>query len=165
MINFPFTVELAGLSVPAIPPFAWQACAEHAIELTRDGLEDLHWPLSEAGWITCQAAWPHQDLAYAGTQFLTLALEADHEYCEITEGRVIAHGVRPGTVFTTEPLRLHWLRPHSPDSCVGFIGLQWEIDGAEFDEKSRMILAALNVAMPLAAAATTVTLLGSTTAP
>jgi len=110
---------------------------ESAIEVCKKGIAGLPAPLDTADtWIYCRAAWPHSDPDFEGSVFITLALRADHVYCQvIPDGKHTELGVFKGTLFVTDPLSLHWLAPNNDDSNPGFIGLQWEVPYLELNAK------------------------------
>ncbi|WHS57643.1 MULTISPECIES: hypothetical protein [Pseudomonas] len=126
-------LEWPGLSDLSIPADVL-AGTQRGVEICSSGLSDLPAPLNKAScWIYCREAWPHADPDFEGLVFVTLAVKADHRYAQLLPNhKHTEHGVFPGSVFTTDPLSLHWLAPNA-DNGVDFIGLQFEVPYHEAD--------------------------------
>ncbi len=129
------TLTWEGLRNLPIPQEVRQGCVFNEIELSRKGIDELPAPLNRATcWIYCREAWPHSNPDFEGDIFITLAVQADHRYCQLVPGNKHTEiPVIPGLLFTTDPLSLHWLAPNSDDGA-GFIGLQFEVPYHSADE-------------------------------
>ncbi|MCF5372003.1 hypothetical protein [Pseudomonas syringae] len=123
-----------GLSALPIPPTVLLAAEGFEIQINRDGIDQLPPPLNKADcWVSCRESWPHSDPDFEGYIFITLALRADHRYCQLLVNHTHSvRGVFPGVIFTTDPLSLHWLAPNM-DNGSGFVGLQFEVAYHEAD--------------------------------
>lgn len=101
------------------------------------GLSELPAPFNSADlWVSCREAWPHNDPDFAGTMFISLVIQGAHRYSQLGEGSVVETiEVRPGCLFPTNPLALHWLEPLDPD--LGFIALQWEVPYHEYEDRMK----------------------------
>lgn len=139
----PAHIDLTSIQAPRIPPEVSARAWEYDIEVSAEGLADAGGVWGTAVWISCRSAWPHQDPSYSGKRFLTLAIEADHEYCEASGPNYTSLNVRPGILFATDPMNLHWLRQNNPDTSVGFVGIQWEIPAESFDAELQRIFSEL----------------------
>jgi hypothetical protein len=117
----------------AIPPAVVEMSQQSVVGISTIGIAGLPHPLDTASvWIACRSAWPHQDPDFDDQAFLTLAMLADHECNEcLPGGQVRKHAVSPGTLFLTNPLHMHWLRPRDLKCESGFVGLQWEVQACD----------------------------------
>lgn len=124
-----------GLSKLAIPSAVSVAADGFIIEISREGISNLPAPFNKATcWLSCREAWPHADPDFEGLMFITIAVQGDHRYCQLLPNHTHSVcGVSPGSVFTTDPLSLHWLAPNA-DNGAGFIGLQFEVPYTEADD-------------------------------
>lgn len=81
------TLTWEGLRNLPIPQEVRQGCVFNEIELSRKGIDELPAPLNRATcWIYCREAWTHSDPDFEGDIFITLAVQADHRYCQLVPG-------------------------------------------------------------------------------
>ncbi|MEZ1438971.1 hypothetical protein QVM41_22130 [Pseudomonas shirazica] len=142
-----FAVDAESLIAVAIPEQVVTSSLSPIIEIHTAGLNDLPYPLSTATlWVACCESWPHADPDWEGLYFINLAIQADHMFSQVgPDNQFLTLDVRPGTVFLTNPLALHWLQPSDKqlnriaeglqERRNGYIGLQWEVAYHEIDAK------------------------------
>lgn len=135
-----------GLKIPA----EVLAGAARDVEICTEGITDLPAPLNKANcWVYCNQAWPHVDPDFEGFIFITLAVRADHRYAQLLPN--LKHteiGVFQGTLFTTDPMSLHWLAPNG-EGGAEFIGLQFEVPYQEVDQFYELLLSQLAALGPI----------------
>lgn len=138
---------LQGVSVPEA---VVRAAQSQNIAVFEEGISGLPHPLCTASiWLACNAAWPHTDDDFEGTHFINLAIQAHHSFSQALPGSQIGSvDVRPGTLFLTNPLCLHWLSPSDQQlngltPALGYIGLQWEVPYLEAGERLNWLLTEL----------------------
>jgi len=91
-------------------------------------------------WLSCCQAAPHVDTLFRHLMFLNLAVVSTHEYGQIDMpkdrwGQIRCDNVPPGSLFLTDPRKLHWLSCLSFQEQLGeylehpgpYVGIQWEI--------------------------------------
>lgn len=131
---------LAGILIPETV----QGASDESIVFTHvHGLNNLPAPFNGARlWVSCREAWPHADADFDGMMFITIVVQGAHRYSQMCEGNVVETiEVRPGCVFSTNPLALHWLEPLDPE--VGFIAVQWEVPFHEYVDRMEDLVAAI----------------------
>ncbi|MFJ3110019.1 hypothetical protein [Pseudomonas putida] len=80
--------------------------------------------------------------------FISLVVEGAHRYSQLGEGSVVESiEVRPGCLFPTNPLALHWLEPLDRD--LGFIALQWEVPFHEYEARMKDLADAIGGKAPI----------------
>ncbi|NVL49935.1 hypothetical protein F2S72_09300 [Pseudomonas syringae pv. actinidiae] len=123
-----------GLSSLPIPKEVQLSSDSFDIEMRREGISALPSPFNRADcWVSCREAWPHVDPDFEGLMFITIVIQGDHRYSQLMPNHThTVRGVFPGSIFTTDPMALHWLAPNS-DSGVGFVGLQFEVPYIDID--------------------------------
>lgn len=135
-----------GLPIPEVV----RAGAARDIEISTEGISELPSPLNQAScWVYCNQAWPHVDPDFEGFVFITLAVRADHLYAQLLPNHKHSEiGVFQGTLFTTDPMSLHWLAPNG-EGGAEFIGLQFEVPYLEVDAFFDTLLTQLEALGPI----------------
>ncbi|KAF0255742.1 hypothetical protein [Pseudomonas putida] len=128
------TLAWDGLRKLPIPSEVVLAADKPEVHVSKEGISGLPAPFNRASiWVSCREVWPHNDPDFEGLIFITITVQGDHRYSQLMPNHThTERGVFPGTVFTTDPMALHWLAPNS-DHGAGFIGLQFEVPHAEAD--------------------------------
>ncbi|MGE8065223.1 hypothetical protein [Pseudomonas sp. NPDC089569] len=134
-------LDPAAMDFLPVPPDVNAMSQVSEIDVCRTGLRDLPIPLEPlADWICCFQAAPHNDPAWKGSVFVTLAVNAQHCFeTMVSPGLVVSVPVGPGTLLVLDPLLLHWLKPESPLQDTGFAAIQWSIDRNDFTRQYRLI--------------------------
>jgi hypothetical protein len=143
-LPIPFHIGLHKLKVPSIPDDVLNSSRLTEISVYPVRGVGIRAPFDTAVWISCLHAWPHQDPTFGDSRFLTLAVRADHEYCEVKGSKYERTRVVDGTLFSTGALNLHWLEPFR-NAEDGFVGLQWELPASDFTRQARAIIKALGI--------------------
>lgn len=138
------------LAQVTVPVDVAEAAQSQLVEVFREGIATLPHPLCTASiWLACKEAWPHTDDDFEGLHFINLAIQAHHSFTQALPGGLIGEvAVRPGTLFHTNPLCLHWLSPSDQvrnglAPATGYIGLQWEVPFHEAEERFNWLVAEL----------------------
>ena len=136
------------LSLPI--PAEVRAGAARDIKISSEGISELPAPLNKAScWVYCNQAWPHVDPDFEGYVFITLAVRADHRYAQLLPNHKHSEsGVFQGSLFTTDPMSLHWLAPNG-EGGAEFIGLQFEVPYLEVDAFYDALLTQLEALGPV----------------
>lgn len=144
-------LDWAGLSTLQVPLKVLEGCTLPEIDVFKHEIKDLPAPLNTADlWLYCRSSWPHADPDFEGSVFITLAIQADHVYCQAIPGdQRVELGVFSGYLFVTEPMSLHWLAPSNDETNLGFIGLQWEVPHRQLGEKWAELCAQLGQLGPV----------------
>lgn len=131
------------LSGIVVPDTVQRASDDSVVHTHGHGLADLPAPFNTARiWVSCREAWPHNDSDFDGIMFISVVVQGAHRYSQLGEGSVVETiEVRPGCVFPTNPLALHWLEPLDPD--LGFVALQWEVPFHEYEQRMGDLITAI----------------------
>ncbi|WP_322360340.1 hypothetical protein [Pseudomonas sichuanensis] len=126
-------IPIKTLAAVSIPEIVERAADSLEVRTFKQGISDLPAPFNTATlWVACREAWPHNDPDFEGLIFISVVIRGSHRYGQLGENNVVEYvDVKPGSIFPTNPLALHWLEPKDPD--LGFIALQWEVPFYEYE--------------------------------
>ncbi|RMM39426.1 hypothetical protein QO021_28715 (plasmid) [Pseudomonas amygdali pv. lachrymans] len=133
-------IQEAALAAFVIPEIVARSADRQHVETYRHDLSTLPFPFNTATlWVACSEAWPHNDPDFEGVMFISVVIQGCHRYGQLAEGNVVEYiDVRPGSIFLTNPLALHWLQPKDPE--IGFVALQWEVPHHEYPQRLRELV-------------------------